>query len=174
MLRSLNNMANKESELIGELKNKFKGILRVQNERRIWVSIESNKLIETCRWIKDKGFTHLSAISVTDWLEKGIYEITYHLWSYNDKILVTIKTRINRDKPIIESVSSIWGESAQIHERELHELFGVKFKGNKDLLPLFLEDWKGPAPFKKDFNWRNYVRDEFYKKENEREKIYYD
>jgi len=167
-------MVKKESGLIDKLKNKFKGKLRVQNERRIWVSIESNKLIETCKWMKDQGFIHLSAISVTDWLEKKEYELTYHLWSYDDKILVTLKTKINRNKPVIESVSSIWYENAQIHERELHELFGVKFKGNKDLLPLFLEDWKGPAPFRKDFDWRKYVTDEFYNKENERERIYYD
>jgi len=167
-------MAKKESRLIGELKNKFKGKIKVQSERRIWVSIETNKLIETCNWIKDHGFVHLSAISVTDWLEKKKYELTYHLWSYDDKMLVTIKTNINRDKPVIDSVSSIWNESAQIHERELHELFGVKFKGNQDLLPLFLEGWKGPAPFRKDFNWRKYVTDEFYSKKNEREKIYYD
>ena len=167
-------MAKEESKLIDELKNKFKGKFKVQNERRIWISIESDKLIEACRWIKEKGLVHLSSISVTDWLEKGDYELTYHLWSYEYKILITIKTRINRDKPVIESVSSIWKESAQIHERELHELFGVKFKGNKDLLPLFLEDWKGEAPFKKDFDWRKYVTEKFYSKENEREKIYYD
>ena len=130
--------------------------------------------MEISTWIQEQGFVHLSAISVTDWVEKGVYELTYHVWSYDEKRLVTVKTTVNRDKAVIDSVSSIWKESAQIHERELHELFGVKFTGNQDLLPLFLEDWKGPAPFRKDFNWRTYVTDEFYHKENEREKVYYD
>ena len=74
-------------------------------------------------------------------------------------MLVTIKTRINRNKPIIESVKPIWNENAKNHERELHELFGVKFNGNNDLFPLFLENWKGPAPFKKDFDCRKYISD---------------
>lgn len=167
-------MTKKETELLAEIKTKFKADARAQNKHRIWIKIDSNKLIEICKWIKEQGFVHISAISVTDWLEKGVYELTYHLWSYEVKILITIKTSINRDKPVIESVTPIWNESAQIHERELHELFGVKFEGNPDLSQLFLEDWQGPAPFRKDFNWREYVRDEFYDNKNEREKVYYD
>jgi NADH-quinone oxidoreductase subunit C len=167
-------MTKKETALLDEINTKFKTNGRIQREHRIWVSINVNKLIEICKWLKEKGFVHLSAISVTDWLEKREYELTYHLWSYDNKMLVTVKTSINRNKPIVESVSPIWGESAQIHERELHELFGVNFKGNKDLLPLFLENWQGPAPFRKDFDWREYVRKEFYDKENKREVVYFD
>ena len=167
-------MAENKQEIIQGLKNKFNKKLFVENDRRYWVSIISPTLLETCQWLKDQGFVHLSSISVTDWLEKKEYELTYHVWSYEAKILVTLKTRVNRDKPVIHSVSSVWHESAQIHERELHELFGVHFTGNDDLLPLFLEDWNGPSPFRKDFNWRTYVTDEFYSKENDRERIYYD
>ena len=166
-------MNMRETEILKKIKNKFSVDGNVQEKQRIWISIDEKKLIELCTWIREQGFVHLSAISVTDWLEKGEYELTYHVWSYKDKILITIKIRINRTKPIIASVTPIWRESAQIHERELHELFGVKFKGNQDLTPLFLEDWTGPAPFKKDFNWREYVRDECYSKDNEREQVYY-
>jgi len=167
-------MTTKEADLTAEIKTIFKTDARIQNEKRIWIKTDSKKLIETCKWIRKQGFLHLSAISVTDWLEKGVYEITYHLWSYEEKILITVKTSINRKKPVIESVTPIWYESAQIHERELHELFGVQFQGNHDLSPLFLEGWEGKAPFKKDFNWREYVRETFYDKKNEREKVYYD
>jgi len=167
-------MDKKETELLDEIKKKFNVEGEVKRSQRIFISVDSNKLVELCKWIKDNGYVHLSSISVTDWLEKGNFEVTYHLWSYDDRILVTIKTKISRNKPVISSVTSVWGENAEIHERELHELFGVKFKGNKDLTPLFLENWQGPAPFRKDFDWRDYVRDKFYNKENEREKIYYD
>jgi NADH-quinone oxidoreductase subunit C len=167
-------MTKEENKLLQEIKATFKADGRVQREQRVWVSIDRTTLLEVCKWLKEHGFVHLSAISVTDWLEKGDYELTYHLWSYKDKILITVKTRIDRTKPTIESITPIWGESAQIHERELHELFGVEFKGNHDLLPLFLDDWHGPAPFRKDFDWRDYVRDTYYDKKNERERVYYD
>ena len=167
-------MDTKETELLDEIKSKFKVDGRIQREQRIWISTDENKLMEVCNWLKDRGFVHLSAISVTDWLEEGNFELTYHLWSYDDNILVTVKTKIGRENSSVNSVAPIWGENAQIHERELHELFGVKFKGNPDLSPLFLEDQEYMHPFRKDFNWREHVREKFYNKENEREAVYYD
>jgi len=167
-------MDTKETGLLDEIKSKFKVDGRIQREQRIWISTDENKLIEVCNWLKDRGFVHMSAISATDWLEDGMYELTYHLWSYDDKILVTVKTKIDRKSPSTDSVVPIWEENAQIHERELHELFGIKFRGNPDLSPLFLEDQEDMHPFRKDFNWREHVREKFYNKENEREAVYYD
>lgn len=162
-----------ETELIERIKSEFGIRAELQRDRRLWVTVGREKLMDVCRFLHAGKFEHLSAISVTDWPKKGVYELTYHTWSYPDKILITIKTEIPRDKPTIESVTPIWKESAQIHERELHELFGVKFKDNPDLSPLFLEDWDGPPPFRKDFDWREYVREKYYDKENEREKPYF-
>lgn len=163
-----------EADILEKINAKFKVEGKIQRKRRIWVSLDKKDLINLCSWLKEQGFVHLSAISVTDWLKEGKYELTYHLWSYEDKVLLTLKTNIDRENPVIESVISIWRESAQIHERELHELFGVKFDNNPDLTPLFLEDWHGLPPFRKDFDWRDYVRENYYNKENEREMVYYD
>jgi len=167
-------MSTRETELLDKIQSKFKLDGKVQRDQRIWISVNKNQLFNLFKLLKDYGFVHLSAISVTDWLEEGNYELTYHLWSYDDKMLLTVKTKIDRDKPNIKSVVPIWKENAQIHERELHEMFGVNFNGNPDLSSLFLEDWRGPPPFRKDFDWRNYVREEYYDKENNREKPYYD
>jgi len=163
---------HKENKVIGEISSKFKIEAKLQRERRIWVATNKESLVALCNFAKGLGFEHLSAISVTDWPEEGIFEFTYHLWSYSQRILLTIKTRTDRANPVIDSVVPIWKESAQIHERELHELFGVEFEGNEDLAPLFLEDWDGPPPFRKDFNWRDYVRERYYDKADEREKAY--
>jgi len=170
----MNSKEEREAEILEDIGPKFDVEGKIQRERRIWISIDRERLIKLCNWLKGQGFEHLSAISVTDWVKEGRFEVTYHLWSYKDKILLTLKTKVDRKKPVIKSVTSIWNENAQIHERELHELFGVKFDGNPDLSPLFLEDWQGLPPFRKDFDWREYVREEFYDKENEREVVYYD
>ena len=167
-------MTLQEIELINEIKSNFKIKAELKKKRRVYISIPKNNLIEFCKWIKKRSFIHLSAISVTDWLEEGDFEITYHLWSYDIKIMIIIKTKIKRNKPIIESVMQIWDENAQIHEREMYELFGVEFKGNPDLSELFLDEWNGPPPFKKDFDWRDYVKKEHYDKKNKREIVYYD
>ncbi len=161
-----------EMDLIDGLELEFGVNAEKQRDRRVWLTVEGGALMDVLRYLFDKGLEHLSAISVTDYPGDGVYELTYHLWSYADNFLVTVKTKTSRDKPAIESATPIWGESAQIHERELHELFGVTFKGNMDLTPLFLEEWDGPPPFRKDFDWRKYVNEKYYNKENEREKPY--
>ncbi len=161
-------------EMAGKIRRKFSADVRVQKERRIWVETTKAKLPSLCKHVKGLGFDHLSAISVTDILKEGKYVIAYHLWSYDDKMALTIKTKISRKDPVIDSVGTIWGKNAQIHERESHELFGVKFTGNPDLSELFLENWKGPPPFRRDFDWKAYVRKEHYDKENEREKVYWE
>ena len=54
-------------------------------------------------------------------------------------------------------------ENAEPYEREIHELFGINFKGHPRLIPLFLErDYKIP-PFRKDFDTKKYVEETFDK-----------
>jgi NADH-quinone oxidoreductase subunit C len=163
---------NLSREVRGKIKGEFRADVRVQRERMLWTETTKLKLLDMCRYAKELGFDHLSAISVTDLLKEGKYGIAYHLWSYRDKMALTIKTKISRKTPVISSVVTIWGKSAQIHERESHEMFGVKFTGNPDLSELFLEGWKGPPPFRRDFDWREYVRNEHYDRGNERERAY--
>jgi NADH-quinone oxidoreductase subunit C len=173
MLRRWINM-EAEKEILEKINAKFDVSGEIERKQRVWITVDNNILLRLCRWLKEQDFVHLSAISVTDWVNEGKYEIVYLLWSYSDGILIGVKTKIDRENPIIDSVVPLWGENAQIHERELHELFGVEFEGNSDLAPLFLEDWDGPPPFRKDFDWREYVREEYYSQENARERVYYE
>jgi NADH-quinone oxidoreductase subunit C len=170
----MSEMLRNENKVIEDISARFRITGSVQRERRIWVTVDKASLVALCSFVKGLGFEHLSAISVTDWPQEGVFELTYHLWSYSQKILLTVKTKLDRANPSVDSVISVWGENAQIHERELHELFGVNFEGNEDLTPLFLEEWEGPPPFRKDFDWREYTRQQHYDKSNERERAYYD
>ncbi|MFX1254806.1 MAG: NADH-quinone oxidoreductase subunit C [Promethearchaeota archaeon] len=167
-------MNNGVKEFIQELEKEFDVNVEVQRDKRLWVTVDSTKLTNIIKFVKIKAFDHLSTISATDWLEEKKFEITYHLWSYSKKVLLTIKTKINRDQPVIESINEYYGTNAESCEREIHELFGVEFTGNPNLTSLFLEDWEGPPPFRKDFDWREYVRETFYDIENPREKIYFE
>jgi len=161
-----------ENEIIDEIDREFGAKGESHGDGQIWVKIKKDDIASLSLHLKGMGFEHLSAISVTDWIEKSKFELAYFIWSYDDKIMLAIKTDIEREKPSITSVVSIWSESAQIHERELHEMFGIEFKGNPDLSELFLEDWKGPAPFRKDFSWRKYVKEKYYINGKKKEKSY--
>ena len=111
--------------------------------------------------LKSMGFEHLSDVTGVDYLADGEFELVYHLWSHSQKARSILKIRINRESPAIGSVIDLW-PGAQIHEREIHELFGIHFEGNPDLSPLFLEDWAEIPPFRKDFDTREYVRRKYF------------
>jgi NADH-quinone oxidoreductase subunit C len=165
---------NKELEILEKIAAEFSIKGEVRRKARIWLDAPTVGLVAFCSWLKNQGFEHLSAISAIDWPDEGKYELAYHLWSYQHKIVITLKVKIDRQNAVIDSVSGVWDGSAQAHEREIHELFGVNFEGNQNLTPLFLEDWAGPPPFRKDFNWREYVKEKYYDKQDERERNYYD
>ncbi|MFP3897691.1 MAG: NADH-quinone oxidoreductase subunit C [Dehalococcoidia bacterium] len=162
------------SEILSNITAKFNIQGEVRREGRIWLDAPREGFVGFCRWLKEQGFQHLSAISAVDWPNEGVLELAYHLWSYSARILVTAKVKIDRQNAVFDSVTEVWDGSAQAHEREIHELFGITFEGNSNLTPLFLEGWEGPPPFRKDFNWREYVGEEYYDRQNERELAYYD
>lgn len=161
-------------EILDKITSEFNIEYEVQRERRIWLDRPREGFVDLCKWLKEQGFEHLSAISAIDWPDEGTYELAYHLWSYRDKVLITLKVKIDRQNPVMDSVTEVWDGSAEVHEREIHELFGVNFEGNSNLTPLFLEDWEGLPPFRKDFDWREYVGGKYYDRQNERERVYYD
>lgn len=159
-------------DLISKIQSKFGiGVLR-KEKNQTWIKVSKENLLNICIFAKDNGFKFFSSLSAVDILEKNIIELIYHIWSEEKKMGLNIKIEIARKNPEINSVSKIYN-SSQIHEREVHELFGINFLGNPDLSELFLENWQGPAPFLKDFDWRKYVREKFYNRKNKNEKGYF-
>ena len=90
----------------------------------------------------------LFCLTCIDW--KTHLTMVYHLRStINDSTLV-VKSKLDRNDPKIESVSSIW-RTAEFHEREVFELFGVVFTNHPDLRRLILTDDFEGFPLRKDF-----------------------
>ncbi len=145
-----------ENKIQEKIYSQFGVEAKREKQRRMWLKIDQERLLDLLRFLNVLGFEELSGLSALDWPKQEKMELVYHLWSYQEKMLLSVKTMIARESPGIDSVVSIWGASAQIQEREIHELFGIDFPGNPDLSELFLEDYSGPPPFLKDFNWRKH------------------
>ena len=94
-------------------------------------------------------FDYLFCLTCIDW--KTHLTMVYHLSSTKFRHNIVIKSKLDRDKPQIESVSHIW-KTAIFHEREVYEMFGVNFLNHPDLRLLILPDgWEGKNPMRKDF-----------------------
>jgi NADH-quinone oxidoreductase subunit C len=78
------------------------------------------------------------------------FELNYHLLALASRQTVRLRVRLPGDDPVIQSVVSVW-PTANWHEREIFDLFGVRFEGHPNLKRIMLpEDWEG-YPLRKDY-----------------------
>ncbi|MFX1475789.1 MAG: NADH-quinone oxidoreductase subunit C [Promethearchaeota archaeon] len=126
------------------------------------LTVDTGTYATLATYLKEQGFTRCLTVSAIDWLDDNEFEVYYLVHHLKNNIYTKVATRIPRKKPEIPSLATVW-DTAALHEREVWELFGITAVGNPMLKPLFLEDWTGKPPLRKDFNWRDYVQKEYYK-----------
>jgi NADH:ubiquinone oxidoreductase subunit C len=94
-------------------------------------------------------FDYLFCLTCIDW--NTHLTMVYHLTSTKYRHNMVVKIKLDRNNPEIETVSKIW-RTAEFHEREVYEMFGVNFLNHPDLRLLILPDgWEGKNPMRKDF-----------------------
>lgn len=94
-------------------------------------------------------FDYLFCLSGVDWGEE--LGVVYHIESTMHRHIVVVKVNTkNRENPKLDSVCDIWF-TAEFHEREVFDFFGIHFNNHPNLKRLFLtEDWEG-YPLRKDY-----------------------
>lgn len=115
-----------------------------QVEAATWKAL-ANQLRSLPEWSCD----YLFCLTCVDW--KTHLTMVYHLSSTTHRHNFVVKVKLDRSQPVIDTVSDIW-RTAEFHEREVYEMFGVHFNGHPDLRLLILPDgWEGKNPLRKDF-----------------------
>jgi len=119
-----------------------------------WLTI----LVDPSDWLKlaeflksdpALDFDFLFCLTCIDW--KTHLTMVYHLRSTSEKHTIVVKSKLAYDNASIESVARIW-RTAEFHEREVFELFGVNFQNHPDLRLLILPDgWEGRNPLRKNY-----------------------
>jgi len=96
-------------------------------------------------------FTYLSDVTGVDRFPvEPRFELNYHLLSLARREMLRLKIRVAGGDPVVESVTAVW-PTANWHEREVFDLFGVRFEGHPDLRRILMpEDWEG-HPLRKDY-----------------------
>ena len=120
----------------------------VQNE----LFVDPNKIFAIAAFLRDHEaleFGYLTSITAVDYIE--YFQIVYHLLSMKFNRSLILKTNLyNRQNPSIQSLTSVW-KGADLQEREIWDLFGVKFNEHPNLKRVLL--WEGfeGYPLRKDF-----------------------
>jgi NADH-quinone oxidoreductase subunit C len=116
------------------------------------ITVQPEQLLQLMTQLKsnsETNFDYLFCLSGVDWgKELGV---VYHLESttHRHQIVVKVKTE-DRVNPTFDTVCNIW-RTAEFHEREVFDFFGIKFNNHPNLKRLFLtEEWDG-FPLRKDY-----------------------
>lgn len=97
------------------------------------------------------AYTYLSDVTAVDRFPiEPRFELNYHLLSLSRRDSLRLRARLPGDSPVIDSVFPVW-PTANWHEREIFDLFGIRFEGHPNLRRMLLpDDWEG-YPLRKDY-----------------------
>jgi NADH-quinone oxidoreductase subunit C len=133
------------------------GVKFDRNELTIY--LERDFLREACTTLKNDpelNFDSLADVTCVDWEPSDPrFEVVYHLFSTVTKKRVRLKVRLSGDDARVDSLTPIW-PGANFFEREVFDLFGVRFQGHPNLKRIMMPDnWEG-HPLRKDYPVEGY------------------
>jgi NADH-quinone oxidoreductase subunit C len=148
-----------ESPTVAFLRERFPDALLEVSERlgETTVIVRPDAIVAVCLSLRDDQalqYNFLSSITAVDWLERELrYDLVYHLMALPTGAVVRLKIQVGDDEqpePEAPSVTSVW-PAANWYEREVFDLFGVRFTGHHDMRRIEMpDDWVG-HPLRKDY-----------------------
>jgi NADH-quinone oxidoreductase subunit C len=155
------------TEILKRIESKFNVLnSQVQRANLAFVSLKANQVVDAVTCLRDtEGYHHLVMISAVDFIERDTFQLTYLLHNYQNNSDIGLRTEIDRDKPVMESIHHLWA-AAQVYQRELREMFGIDFPGSPRLNePMMLEGWQEMPPMRRDFKTKEYSEGRFFPRE---------
>ena len=146
-------------DIFEKLKEKFgDSIIEMVTEDTFdpYITVNPEQITEICLYLRDEEdlkFDYLTLLSGMDYQDK--LGVVYHLYSYELKHRLVLKVFLDRENPIVPTVEKVW-LTADWHEREAWDMFGIKFEGHHNLIRILCPyDWEG-FPLRKDYKVPEY------------------
>jgi NADH-quinone oxidoreductase subunit C len=116
--------------------------------------VKPDALVEVCRFLKADPELRFDLCSCVSGVDDGKeLWVVYHLYSIPRNHRAVLKVNAGgRENPAVPSVTGVW-KTADWHERETYDMYGIVFEGHPDLRRILLpEDWPG-WPLRKDYEF---------------------
>jgi NADH-quinone oxidoreductase subunit C len=128
-----------------------------RNELTVW--LDRVGVRDACQMLKSDPklqYNAIADITCVDWFPREPrFEVVYHLFSTVNKKYFRLKVRLAGDDPSVDSLTPIW-PGANFFEREVFDLFGVRFDQHPNLVRIMMpENWEG-HPLRKDYPVEGY------------------
>jgi NADH-quinone oxidoreductase subunit C len=118
--------------------------------------IAAEAIRAVCRTLRRAGYNFLEDVTCVDWYPaEPRFQVTYHILSHKLKDRVRLHVMVESIDPSVDSITPVWA-AANFYEREVWDLFGIRFHGHPGLRRIMLpEEWEG-HPLRKDYPVEGY------------------
>jgi NADH-quinone oxidoreductase subunit C len=126
------------------------------DRNELTLAIAAAKIREACMAVQSAGFNFFEDLTAVDWYPATPrFQLSYHILSHAFKERIRLRVMVDEASPLVESITTVWA-GANYYEREVFDLFGVRFEGHPDMRRIMMpDDWKG-HPLRKDYPVEGY------------------
>jgi NADH-quinone oxidoreductase subunit C len=120
------------------------------------LTVPREAIAEAARSVQAAGYNFLEDLTAVDWFPSTPrFQLSYHILSHSYKEYIRLRVLLDGEDPTIESIVPVW-PSVNYYEREVFDLFGIRFEGHPNLRRIMMpDDWKG-HPLRKDYPVEGY------------------
>jgi NADH-quinone oxidoreductase subunit C len=113
--------------------------------------VRPEAVLTVARQLREHGFDLLAALTAVDyWPKSPRFGVDYRLYSLRRNDFVGLRARLGEDQPELPSLEPVY-PNANWHEREVFDMFGIRFRGHSDLRRILMPyEWVG-HPLRKDY-----------------------
>jgi len=120
------------------------------------LTIAREAIVAAARAVQRAGYNFLEDVTAVDWFPAiPRFQISYHIVSHSLKERIRLRVLIDEAEASLDTIIPVW-PAANYYEREVFDLFGVRFDGHPNLRRIMMpEDWEG-HPLRKDYPVEGY------------------
>ncbi|HEX4321595.1 MAG TPA: NADH-quinone oxidoreductase subunit C [Acidobacteriaceae bacterium] len=120
------------------------------------LTIAPEHIIAAAQTVQQAGYNFLEDITAVDWFPASPrFQVSYHIVSHTHKERIRLRVMLDEIDPSVDSITPVW-PSADYYEREVFDLFGIRFNGHPNLRRIMMpDDWTG-HPLRKDYPVEGY------------------
>jgi NADH-quinone oxidoreductase subunit C len=120
------------------------------------LTIAAGKICSAAVAVQTAGYNFLEDLTAVDWYPSSPrFQVSYHILSHIRNEYLRLIVLLDGTDPVVESMTSVW-PSANYYEREVFDLFGIRFEGHPNLRRILMpDDWEG-YPLRKDYPVEGY------------------
>ena len=120
------------------------------------LTIAAGQIRAAAAAVQAAGYNFFEDVTAVDWFPSSPrFQLSYHIVSHTYKERIRLRVLVDAENPSVESITAVWA-AANFYEREVFDLFGIRFEGHPNLRRIMMpDDWQG-YPLRKDYPVEGY------------------